>query len=125
MSLSNLNHVTIRSADLEATRDFYRDALGLVEGPRPPLGFPGYWLYCGEFAVIHLVPPDNNGGGGGMSTDTGNFDHVAFTASDYDGMCRRLAGLGIKFREQKVAATSIRQLFFQDPNNVSIELNFA
>ena len=53
-----------------------------------------------------------------------DFDHVAFTAHDYDGMCQRLAKLGISFREQRVAATSIRQLFFQDPNNVSIELNF-
>jgi catechol 2,3-dioxygenase-like lactoylglutathione lyase family enzyme len=26
--------------DLDVTRDFYRDALGLREGPRPPLGFP-------------------------------------------------------------------------------------
>jgi catechol 2,3-dioxygenase-like lactoylglutathione lyase family enzyme len=123
MPLTSLHHVTIRTDDLEGTRDFYHDVLGLTEGPRPPLGFPGYWLYCGEHPVVHLVPPDN-GIGGGSSTDTGNFDHVAFAAHDFEGMQQRFRGLGIHFREQRVPATSIRQLFLEDPNKVMVELNF-
>ena len=56
MPLQLLEHYTIRSADMEATRDFYRKAIGLKVGKRPPLAFPGYWLYCGETPVVHLVP---------------------------------------------------------------------
>jgi catechol 2,3-dioxygenase-like lactoylglutathione lyase family enzyme len=123
MPLTQLNHVTVRTDDLEATRDFYRDVLGLTVGPRPPLTFPGYWLYCGEQAAVHLVPQRNAIGGGSGET-TGNFDHVAFTADNFDGMRRHLAERGIAFREQDVPGARIRQLFLQDPNKVMIELNF-
>jgi catechol 2,3-dioxygenase-like lactoylglutathione lyase family enzyme len=123
MPLTQLNHVTVRTDDLEGTRDFYQDVLGLMDGPRPPLGFPGYWLYCGEMPVVHLVPK-TNGIGGGPSADTGNFDHVAFTADNFDGMRSRFKELGIKFREQEVPSARIRQLFLEDPNRIMVELNF-
>lgn len=123
MPLTQLNHVTVRTDDLDATRDFYRDYLGLTAGPRPPLGFPGYWLYTGDDAVVHLVPKAN-GVGGGPSNDTGNFDHIAFTAHDYEGFRTLLKKRGIKFREQDVPETPMRQIFFEDPNRVMIELNF-
>jgi hypothetical protein len=39
--------------------------------------------------VVHLVPK-SNGIGGGSSQDTGNFDPVAFTANDFNGIRERL-----------------------------------
>ena len=123
MPLTQLNHVTVRTDDLGGTRDFYQDCLGLKAGARPPLGFPGYWLYAGQDAVVHLVPK-NCGIGGGPSKDTGNFDHIAFTVRGYGVTRAHLEKRGIKFRAQEVPATKIRQLFFVDPNNVMIELNF-
>lgn len=123
MPLTQLNHVTVRTDDLEGTRDFYQACLGLSAGARPPLGFPGYWLYAGQDAVVHLVPK-SHGIGGGPSQDTGNFDHIAFTASGYGATRAQLEKSGIKFRAQDVPATKIRQLFFEDPNKVMIELNF-
>ena len=123
MALTRLNHVTVRTDNLEVTRDFYQDLLGLNVGPRPPLGFPGYWLYAGDEPVVHLVP-ENNGIGGGPSKDTGHFDHVAFTASGLNVMRDNLRLRGIRFRDQKVPGTSMRQIFLEDPNRVMIELNF-
>jgi catechol 2,3-dioxygenase-like lactoylglutathione lyase family enzyme len=123
MPLNQLNHVTVRTDDLEGTRDFYQDVLGLKDGPRPPLAFPGYWLYCGEMPVVHLVPK-SNGIGGGASPDTGNFDHVAFTCDGFDGMRQRFTQLGISFREQDVPSARIKQLFIEDPNKIMVELNF-
>ena len=35
MALTQLNHVTVRTDDLEATRDFYNEVLGLAPGPLP------------------------------------------------------------------------------------------
>jgi hypothetical protein len=29
--------------------------LGMRDGERPPLDFPGYWLYLGTVACIHVV----------------------------------------------------------------------
>jgi catechol 2,3-dioxygenase-like lactoylglutathione lyase family enzyme len=42
MTIQSLNHVTIRPRDLETTRNFYVDIVGLRDGERPPFGFPGY-----------------------------------------------------------------------------------
>jgi catechol 2,3-dioxygenase-like lactoylglutathione lyase family enzyme len=41
MAINALHHVTVQTNDLEATRDFYRDVLGLTVGFRPDLNFPG------------------------------------------------------------------------------------
>ena len=79
MLLNALHHITVQTDDLEGTRDFYRDVLGLTVGFRPDLDFPGYWLYCGDVPVVHLVPR-GNAIGGGPSPDTGPFDHFAFLA---------------------------------------------
>lgn len=122
MPVQALNHYNVRTADLEATRDFYERALGFKVGPRPNFAFPGYWLYCGDLPVVHL-----SGGERARSdspADTGNFDHVAFTASDFEGMRRHLGALRIPFREQKVPGAAVWQIFLTDPNNVVIELNY-
>src|SRR6185312_357880 len=63
MALNGLNHVSTRPSDLEATKDFYVDVLELEVGPRPTLPFPGYWLYCGKQAVIHLIGTELGGAG--------------------------------------------------------------
>ena len=41
MPLGGLQHYTIEPQDLEKTKDFYVDVLGLENGDRPPLGFAG------------------------------------------------------------------------------------
>ena len=55
MPAMSLNHYTILARDLEATKDFYTDVVGLTVGDRPPLDFPGYWLYCGGVPTVHLI----------------------------------------------------------------------
>jgi len=123
MALNALHHVTVQTTDLEATRDFYRDVLGLKVGFRPDLDFPGYWLYCGDVPVVHLVPRAN-AIGGGPSDDTGPFDHFAFLATDFAAIKATLEKKGVKYRENHIASPAIDQLFFPDNNNVMVELNF-
>ena len=55
MATSGLNHFTILTDDVPGTVRFYSDLLGLHEGERPPLGFPGAWLYAGDQPVLHIV----------------------------------------------------------------------
>ena len=40
MPAMSLNHYTILARDLEATKNFYTDVVGLTVGDRPPLAFP-------------------------------------------------------------------------------------
>lgn len=134
-----LNHFSIRTLDLEATRAFYERVLGLTVGPRPPFPFPGLWMYSGDHgsvanAVVHIIGMDPNDPEGlkGYLGDrdlsslrgSGAVDHVAFFAEDLAGMLRRLKGLGVPVRERTVPAIGLHQLFLDDPNGVVVELNY-
>jgi len=52
-----LDHVNIRTDDLDASTAFYRDIIGLEVGPRPSFSFAGAWLYHDGQAVVHLKSP--------------------------------------------------------------------
>lgn len=138
MTLS-LNHFSIRTLDLEATRSFYEKVLGLTVGPRPNFAFPGYWMYRGDHgdianAVVHLIGMDRNDpeglkqylGDRDASTlhGSGAVDHVAFFATGLAGMRRHLQGMGIAARERTVPNIGLHQVFLDDPNGVVIELNY-
>src|SRR5262245_21730926 len=58
MTMAWLDHVNIRTSNLEAVSRFYSEILGLRKGPRSPFGFPGAWHYCGDKAVVHLIEVD-------------------------------------------------------------------
>ena len=55
VTLKRLDHVNVRTANLDAMIDWYGAMLGMTTGPRPDFPFPGAWLYIGNDPVIHLV----------------------------------------------------------------------
>ena len=130
MPLGTLQHYTIEPSDLEATKDFYCDVLGLENGDRPPLNFPGYWLYSGGVATVHLMgqrePRDGIvvRGTEKKFADTNRLDHIAFAATDPDDVRKRLQARNVTFREQIVPRTGDTQIFLYDPDGVGVELNF-
>ena len=97
MPLGGLQHYTIEPADLERTKDFYCDVLGLQNGDRPPLDFPGYWLYSGGVATVHLMGTRKPREGIVVRgtekkyEDTGRLDHIAFAATDVEGRAQASA----------------------------------
>lgn len=122
MPIHALNHYAIRSADMKHSRDFYVEVLGLVEGERPPFPFPGYWLYCGDQAAVHIVGQDVAARGYGPRT--GALDHIAFSASGVEAMRERLQRLDVPYSERTVPLMGLRQLFVTDPDGITLELNF-
>jgi catechol 2,3-dioxygenase-like lactoylglutathione lyase family enzyme len=131
MPLIKMEHYLVLTDDMEATRDFYAGALGMHVGFRPPLEFPGYWLYVGDTPCIHIaewssytdhslrkgIPVSERG------TRTGPLDHIAFNAENFDEVLERLTRHGVNPRKNIVPGTSLRQLFLTDPNGVKIEIN--
>ena len=131
MPLGGLQHYTVESQDLERTKNFYVEVLGLEIGDRPPpLDFPGYWLYSGGTATVHLMGTRKPREGIVVRgtekkyEDTGRLDHIAFAAADVDGMRKRLQSKGVKFRESIVPRTGDTQFFLYDPDGVGVELSF-
>jgi catechol 2,3-dioxygenase-like lactoylglutathione lyase family enzyme len=126
-----MEHFLVLTDDIEKTRAFYCDALGMKVGPRPPLVFAGYWVYVGDVPSIHIgewksytahstemgIPVTTPAPG------TGPVDHIAFNASDYEEIRGRLERHGVRFALNVVPANGLRQLFLEDPNGVKIEIN--
>ncbi|MFZ5557728.1 MAG: VOC family protein [Pseudomonadota bacterium] len=120
MAIQGLNHFTVLTDDLEATRRFYADLLGLREGERPPFGFPGAWLYCGGQAVLHVIASREL-----PASRAGVIDHMAFSATDLEGWKNKLAARGIEYDLRQQPGTGVWQMFFHDPNGAKVELDFG
>lgn len=135
----SLNHFSIRTTDLDATRVFYETVLGLTVGPRPPFPFPGLWLYNGDHAsvanaMVHVIGMDKNDPEGlkkylgdrdvSALHGTGAVDHIALTATGLEAMLEHLKRLGVPYRERTVPAIGLHQLFLDDPCGLVIEFNY-
>jgi len=120
MPATAINHFTILTDDVPGTVRFYRDLLGLADGWRPPLTFPGAWLYAGEQAVLHVV-----GGRPSEELKAGVIDHMAFSATGLSDMLALLTVHNIEHTCRKQVGSGMWQVFFHDPNNVKVELDFS
>ena len=135
MALNRLDHYSIRTSDLDSTRQFYVDVLGLEDGFRPRFDFPGHWLYCGERAVVHLIGIESDDDQGLVnflgsrsvedSSGTGALDHIAFRATNLLGLKETLSERAIECRERTVPDLDLHLVFIEDPNGITIELNYV
>ena len=132
MPVTHLEHYLVVSEVVEQTREFYCEILGLRAGARPDLGFFGYWLYLGDVACLHLadrasyteykarvgtpVPQ--------QTVDTGAIDHIAFNALGFRDTVALLEQRGLAYRLNQIDDIGLRQIFVQDPNAITLELNF-
>ena len=125
MSLQRLDHVLVLTNDLEATRAFYCDALGLEVGERPQLEFPGYWLYLGGVACLHVADRQAyEAHARTLGLKVGDaVDHLAFTGAGYEQVAERLEAVGVDAATNTVPGAGLRQLFLTDPNGIRVELN--
>lgn len=139
MPIGKLDHYSIRTLDIEASRKFYTEIMEFQIGFRPPFKFPGVWLYNGapypeSCGVVHIIGIDLNDpqglkeylGDRDLDTlnGTGTVDHMAFNATGLDDMLARLERHGVAYRERSVPLLGLHQVFFEDPSGVTIELNF-
>ncbi|MGZ5166642.1 MAG: VOC family protein [Burkholderiales bacterium] len=138
MPIGKLDHYSIRTLDLEASRRFYTEVMGFQVGFRPDFDFPGVWLYngsaypesCGVVHIIGIDPANPEGlkaylGDRDVASldGTGTVDHMAFTATGLADIRKRLKRHGVQYRERTVPGLGLHQVFFEDPSHVTIELN--
>ena len=118
MAINGMNHFNVLTDDVEATRRFYVDVIGLTEGDRPDLGFDGAWLYAGGRPILHVSKARLPGERAGV------IDHMAFSATDLKGTVAKLNRLGVKHVLRQQAGTRIWQIFCHDPMGAKVELDF-
>jgi catechol 2,3-dioxygenase-like lactoylglutathione lyase family enzyme len=120
------DHFTIVVADLDASRQFYLNLLGLTEVDRPDFDFAGAWFGT-ENCLIHLIKVnDVSGQSGPNNHDTQKPSrglHFAFRVTDATSAAAQLQKAGVEIVDgPKQRPDGATQVFVRDPDGWLIEL---
>jgi glyoxylase I family protein len=133
MEITLLHHVALTVSDLERSRKFYREVLGLEEIARPNFSFPGAWFQLGAAQQLHLIVHSASTYREGKGLDTRDV-HFAARVGNYWATVEFLHGLGFRedaadeFRKIIVnpqATAGFPQMYIMDPDRHVIEINAA
>lgn len=122
MQIEGIHHVSLLVTDLERSRAFYRDIVGLEEIERPPFSFPGAWFRIGEGGQqLHLIVYYGETlRSGGIDTRDG---HFAIRVKDFDETLARLKQHGVDYVANRDSVAGFAQIFVLDPDRNIIEFN--
>ena len=132
MPITELNHYLLVAKNLEKTKKFYQQVLGLKLAARPDFGFPGYWLKAGGDICVHLASQAPNRIRDQFllkkhpkgTRGSGSVDHIAFLAKQPEEVRRRLQKHKVTMHYRSFPDAKLFQIFLKDPDDVTIELNF-
>lgn len=130
INIGRLHHVSICVNDLEATRHFYMDVLGMEDAQRPnSFNFPGQWFNKNGYE-IHTIFKE---AAGQVSGDAENIikpgrditfaRHLCFSVDSVEGTVATLKEHGVELingpRDRGDGAT---QMYVYDPDGHMVEL---
>src|SRR5688500_3621738 len=132
MPVTSLNHYLIVSKNLERSKKFYQQVLGLELAERPDFGFPGYWLKTGDNICVHLASQDPNKTRDMFllkkhpkgTNGSGSVDHIAFLAQNPFEVRDRIQKNKVEMHFRSFPDAKLFQIFLNDPDDVTIELHF-
>ena len=118
-----LDHVTILTRDLQATRSFFLTVFDLKEGERPLAirRIPGHWLYSEGHPLVHIIGSQ----GSGFDRSAEAIDHVGLRLEGYAEFRSKLDQLGIHYSTMDLADIGERRLFFRAPGGPLLEAVFS
>jgi len=116
-----LEYVGIRVRDLERSKRFYADGLGLRIGANGRMAAGGIWQELqdpdtGAILELNFYPGDP------PYREGDELDHLGFRVDDLDAVVARLTGLGARIRIPPFAEGNERLAFLADPDGVWIEI---
>jgi len=132
MPITELNHYLLVAKNLEKTKKFYQNVLGLTLAQRPDFGFPGYWLKAGGDICVHLASQAPNRIRDQFllkkhpkgTKGSGSVDHIAFLAKKPEEVRKRIQKHKVQMHYRSFPDAKLFQIFLKDPDDVTIELNF-
>ena len=122
MQIGKLDHVNVRTTQLDTMIDWYTDVLGMHKGDRPNFPFPGAWMYAGDAAVVHLIGIDGSPGTG--SEVELKLEHFAFSATGRSEFEEKLKARDQQYRRADITDFNIIQINIWDPDGNHIHVHF-
>jgi catechol 2,3-dioxygenase-like lactoylglutathione lyase family enzyme len=122
MLVTHIDHVNVRTANLDKMVDWYERILNMKPGPRPAFSFGGAWMYLGDQPVVHLVSVDS-----ATAPEPGlQLEHFALRGSDLDGFIARLDDAKVEYRIGQTPGDNfpITQVNVYDPDGNHIHIDF-
>ena len=119
MKVKQLAHVCIFAHDLEATRRFYEDVLGMdtqFNFLRDGKIF-GFYLNCDGRSHVEVFKKDGTSWG-----DMNQINHLCLEVENLDDAIAHIKSKGVEVTPKKYACDDTYQAWIRDPNNVRIEL---
>lgn len=117
----HFDHATIVTDDIDGTRRFFDEVVGLDAGPRPPFRVDGYWLYLDSRPVIHVTRATLPAYGGRCAP---RIDHIALRLDahrEWGPLIDRLTSKRIAYSLSEVPLSNELQLFVSIAPGVSVE----
>ena len=126
-----LHHISLPCSNLEASRNFYKDIVGLKEFDRPKRAYEGAWFYVNDAQEFHLIHGNSGATYRGDKALDNDDVHFAFAVDDCASMLERLrshgyredAGLDGPFSMIARDVHGFVQVFVFDPDRHVIEFN--
>ena len=117
LQVLSLDHVNIRTADVERLANFYRDALGFEAARHPVAVRPTVWLGQAGSFHIHLVEGEL-----ADANESPRIEHFALRATGLASLLERLSSLGIPHRMS--SAEGLVRVNLRDPDGNRLHLDF-
>lgn len=123
LEVKSLHHVSVVVDELDRSKRFYRDVLGMRPVFRPDFGFPGLYFEAGS-TQVHLIPrqswhPTTANGHEFEGVDA---CHFALEVSDGVEAAQMLEESGVEILQgPEQNAAGWVQLWFRDPDGYVIE----
>jgi glyoxylase I family protein len=130
VDIETIHHVSLPVTDVERSKRFYREILGLREIERPPFDFPGAWFQLGD-DQLHLIVHDGSTMRGSKGVD-GRDIHFAIRVPSFRKALALLEAKGYRedaddeLLQMKVsphATAGFPQIYVVDPDRNVIEIN--
>lgn len=125
--VKGLDHVTLVVSDLERSRKFYCEVLGMAETCRPAFPFPGLWFQAGH-TQVHLILEMPGCGTTGDAQDgpeirAGLAHHFAFEVEDAHAAAEHLKARGVRIMGGPARRPDgCIQVWFYDPDGYVVEV---
>ena len=117
MRANVFNHVALLVKDVEASGDFYKNALGLEEIPRPAFSFPGMWLGFDGNRELHLI-----GGRKEPVVSDPRGTHWALEIESVEAWQQHLESMDIPYTPVRTRPDGAYQIYVKDPDGYFVEL---